>query len=89
MASSKGKLDSDIVPAEYCPWLSYNVNDQLGRFGVHNGGAQDAKLLNEKWESFALAPVAGEESRRDGDGDGEEYFLISLSDNDFITQNGQ
>ncbi|KAF2644787.1 3-phytase [Massarina eburnea CBS 473.64] len=77
VASSKGKLDSDIVPAEYCTWLSYNNNDQLGRFGVHNGGAQDARLLNEKWESLALAPVSS-----------NEYFLISFSDNDFITQNG-
>ncbi|KAF1953569.1 hypothetical protein CC80DRAFT_419712 [Byssothecium circinans] len=85
VASSKGKLNSDIVPAEYCPWLSYNNNDQLGRFGAHNGGAQDASLLNEKWESFALVPVAGKFERK---GDGDEYFLISVSDNDFITQNG-
>ncbi|GAM83134.1 hypothetical protein ANO11243_011200 [Dothideomycetidae sp. 11243] len=80
IASKKGKLHSDIVPATYCSWLDYNVNSQLNRFGVHNGGAQDAGLLNEKWESIALVPV-------DCEDDGE-YFLISLSDNDFITQNG-
>jgi hypothetical protein len=78
VASKKGKLDDDVKPAEYCEWLSYNDNDQLGRFGLHNGGAQDAKLLNEKWESFALAPIGG-----------DEYFLISVSDNDFVTQNGE
>jgi hypothetical protein len=86
VASSKGKLDGDVVPATYCPWLSYNNNDQLGRFGVHNGGAQDARLLNEKWESLALAPVDDKFRTK---GDGEEYYLISFSDDDFITQNGQ
>lgn len=86
VASSKGKLDADVVPATYCPWLSFNVNEQLGRFGAHNGGAQDAYLLNEKWESFALAPVDGKFKTK---GDGDEYYLISFSDNDFITQNGQ
>ena len=39
-------------------------------------------LLNEKWESLALAPIDGEEGK-DG-----EWFLISMSDNDFITQDG-
>jgi hypothetical protein len=86
IASSKGVLNADIVPAQYCPWLSFNNNDQLNRFGVHNGGEQDATLLNEKWESFALLPVDGKFRTK---GDGDEYYLISVSDNDFITQNGQ
>jgi hypothetical protein len=92
-----------IVPATYCPWLDFNVNSQLNRFGLHNGGAQDTGLLNEKWESIALVPVINPSSApkcKDGDGDGDgystktstdgdsEYFLFSLSDNDFITQNG-
>ena len=85
MASKKGVLDSKVVPATYCPWLSYNVNSQLNRFGVRNGGAQDANLLNEKWESFAVAPVDGDYETK---GEGKEYYLISFSDNDFITQNG-
>jgi hypothetical protein len=85
IASKKGVLDSDIVPATYCPWLSYNVNSQLNRFGVRNGGAQDANLLNEKWESFAIAPVDGDYETK---GEGKEYYLISFSDNDFITQDG-
>lgn len=84
-ASKKGELDSDVKPAEYCPWLSYNNNNELSKFGAHNGGAQDAGLLNEKWESLALAPVAG---KFQSNGDGKEYYLISVSDNDFITQNG-
>lgn len=86
IASSKGELNSDITPATYCPWLSYNNNDQLGRFGAHNGGAQDASLLNEKWESLALAPV---DKKFEKKGAGDEYYLISVSDNDFITQNGE
>jgi hypothetical protein len=87
VATSKGVLSSDVTPAVYCPWLSYNNNTQLNRFGVHNGGAQDAGLLNEKWESFALAPVDGKFATK-GKGEGDEYYLISFSDNDFITQNG-
>ncbi|CAI6340151.1 unnamed protein product [Periconia digitata] len=85
VASKKGKLDDDIVPAEYCEWLSFNNNDQLKRFGAHNGGEQDAGLLNEKWESFALGKVDGKFETK---GEGDEYYLISFSDNDFITQNG-
>ncbi|KAF2115909.1 esterase-like activity of phytase-domain-containing protein [Lophiotrema nucula] len=84
-SSDGGVLIAGINPAEYCPWLSYNNNDQLNRFGVHNGGAQDASLLNEKWESFGIIPV---DSKFSKNGDGKEYYLISFSDNDFITQNG-
>ncbi|KAF2803793.1 uncharacterized protein BDZ99DRAFT_426605 [Mytilinidion resinicola] len=87
IASTKGELNADIVPATYCSWLDYNVNAQLNRFGVHNGGAQDAGLLNEKWESLALAPISKDDKKRKTD-DWDEYFLISFSDNDFITQNG-
>ena len=81
IASATGVLDAGVKAAEYCTFLDYNVNSQLGRFGLHNGGAQDQNLLNEKWESLAMVPVNG----NGGDG---EYFLFSLSDNDFITQNG-
>ncbi|MCJ1309977.1 hypothetical protein MMC25_003638 [Agyrium rufum] len=81
IASSTGVLDAGITAAQYCSFLDYNVNSQLNRFGLHNGGAQDAGLLNEKWESLATVPV------NPGVNDGE-YFLFSLSDNDFITQNG-
>ncbi|KAL6702783.1 hypothetical protein ACN47E_000967 [Coniothyrium glycines] len=98
IASKDGVLRSDIVPAQYCPWLSFNVNAQLNRFGVRNGGAQDASLLNEKWESFALIEAdeddksEGEKKRKknkkDDDKQGKEYYLLSFSDNDFITQNG-
>lgn len=81
IASSKGVLDSDITPAQYCPFLDYNVEGELAKFGLHNGGSQDKFLLNEKWESLALVPA-----NPDG---GNEYILISFSDNDFITQDGK
>ncbi|KIX06444.1 uncharacterized protein Z518_04420 [Rhinocladiella mackenziei CBS 650.93] len=89
-ASEDGVLDSAITPSTYCSWLDFNVNSQLNRFGLHNGGDQDSGLLNEKWESIALVPVNPSSglckdgyTKKDG-----EYFLFSLSDNDFITQNG-
>lgn len=81
IASTSGVLNDGITTAQYCSFLDFNVNSQLERFGVHNGGAQDSGLLNEKWESLALVPV-------DGNGADGEYFLFSLSDNDFITQDG-
>jgi hypothetical protein len=37
--------------------------------------------LNEKWESLAIAEA-------DESGSDKSYYLFSLSDNDFITQNG-
>lgn len=82
IASTAGVLNAAITPATYCSFLDFNVNSQLNRFGVHNGGLQDKYLLNEKWESLGLVPVDGA-SGADG-----QFFLFSLSDNDFITQMG-
>jgi hypothetical protein len=45
---------------------------------VHNGGEQDSGLLTEKWESLSILP-----SEKDG-----EYYLLTINDNDFITQRG-
>ncbi|KAJ4424499.1 hypothetical protein N0V82_000823 [Gnomoniopsis sp. IMI 355080] len=81
VADDDGTLDADITAATYCSFLDFNVNSQLERFGLHNGGDQNSTLLNEKWESIALAPV-------DPENPGSDYFVISLSDNDFITQDG-
>lgn len=82
IASPLGVLNAGITPAAYCSFLDYNVNSELGKFGLHNGGAQDQYLLNEKWESLSLVPVDGQ------NGDDGEWYLFSLSDNDFVTQNG-
>jgi hypothetical protein len=89
IASRDGVLKSEITPAEYCPWLSYNVNQELNKFGVRNGGAQDQNLLNEKWESFAFLEVDDDEGKSKKNDDGKDFYLISFSDNDFITQNGK
>jgi len=43
--ATAGVLKSNITAAEYCSFLDINVNAQLNRFGVHNGGAFDAGLL--------------------------------------------
>lgn len=83
---ANGVLNDDIVPATVCPFLDFNINSQLNRFGMHNGGSQDGALLNEKWEGIALVPV--DRKDRTGKSDGDEYFLFASSDNDFVTQNG-
>ncbi|KAL8806611.1 MAG: hypothetical protein Q9182_001259 [Xanthomendoza sp. 2 TL-2023] len=82
IASATGVLKPGIVPATYCSFLDFNVNSELRKFGLHNGGAQDKGLLNEKWESIAVVPVDGQ------DGKDGEWFVFSVSDNDFITQDG-
>ncbi|KAI4238455.1 MAG: hypothetical protein LQ349_001086 [Xanthoria aureola] len=82
IASSTGVLEPGVTAATYCSFLDFNVNSELGKFGLHNGGGQDAGLLNEKWESLAVVPVDG---KKGSDG---EFFVFSVSDNDFITQDG-
>ena len=66
------------MDATYCPFIDFNINAQLNRFGVHNGGKQDSSLLTEKWESIAVLPADK----------ADEYYLFTINDNDFITQNG-
>lgn len=48
----KGKLEDGVTAATYCGWLDFNVNAQLGRFGLHNGGEADAGLLVSLRASF-------------------------------------
>ncbi|SMR50780.1 unnamed protein product [Zymoseptoria tritici ST99CH_1E4] len=89
VATSAGVLNSNTTAAAYCSWLDFNVNSQLNRFGVRNGGAQSDGLLNEKWESLALVPANAQPGYGFGRKDDEnEYYLLSFSDNDFITQDG-
>jgi hypothetical protein len=64
-----GVLLDSIVPAAYYPWLNFNLNSQLSRFSLINGGPVDGPgLLNEKWESIALLPTFRKKN---------QYFLIS------------
>ncbi|KAF7588557.1 hypothetical protein BBP40_005512 [Aspergillus hancockii] len=88
IASAKGKLKDGITPAEYCSFLDFNVEGELAKFGLHNGGEQDAFLLNEKWEGLGIVPVEAEEHSKRGGKGRKEYFLFSFSDNDFMTQDG-
>ena len=82
IATDAGVLNSANTPATFCSFIDFNVNSQLNRFSVHNGGAQDASLLNEKWESIGIVIVDGLAS------DDNEWVVFSMSDNDFITQDG-
>lgn len=61
------------------PFIDYNIEHELERVGLHNGDPDDDTDLYGKWESFALVPTFN------GD---DDYFLITISDNDFITQDG-
>ncbi|WP_395023347.1 esterase-like activity of phytase family protein [Dongia sp.] len=76
-----GELDAGVTPVKYARFIDMNDNTQLGRFGLHNGGANDANALYEKWEAMALLPGLDDQAPND-------YFLVVASDNDFITQNG-
>lgn len=52
VADDDGVLDEGITAAEYCSFLDFNVNSQLGRFGMHNGGEQDSGLLaSSSWSN--------------------------------------
>jgi len=76
-----GVLLDSITPATYISFVNYIDDVQLARFGLHNGGEENSTLVNEKWESFALAPV-------DDPAFPDDYFLFTASDNDFLTEDG-
>lgn len=70
--------------ATYCSFINFNNNTDLSRFGVHNGAPGGTSELDEKWESIAVVPVPASLEFAGAN----EYFVISMSDNDFITANG-
>lgn len=76
-----GVIVEGITPAVYQPFISMIDPVQLGRFGLHNGVPIDPTLLNSKWESLAVAPV-GDPNFPD------DYFIMTASDNDFLTTDG-
>ncbi len=76
-----GNLVASVTPVSYSPFLSINNNSQLAKFGLHNGGAQDANLLSEKWEAMGLLPVLDAAKP-------DDFFLFVGNDNDFLTRNG-
>lgn len=72
IASLTGVLNATITTAQYCSFIDFNINAQLSRFGLHNGGDQDASLLNEKWESIGIVPVDGL------NGDDDQWFVFTF-----------
>ncbi|KAB5592254.1 hypothetical protein CTheo_4299 [Ceratobasidium theobromae] len=79
--ASGGVLDSTVVPATYVKFVNYLNSTQLARFGLHNDEPTDRTLIDAKWESLALAPTLDASAP-------DDYFLITMADNDFITTNG-
>ncbi|KAJ6528663.1 esterase-like activity of phytase-domain-containing protein [Mycena vulgaris] len=79
-AAPKGKLSKSIVPATYVSFVDFADVTQIERFGLHNGDPDDNTLLDEKWESLALAPV--------GTSAPDDFFLFMASDNDFLSRQG-
>jgi len=77
---TSGKLVSTVTPAEYCAFLHLNDGNQLSRFGLQPDGSVNKKLLNDRWEGLAAMPV---EDGKDG-----EWWVLAVTDNDFITQDG-
>ncbi|KJZ75482.1 hypothetical protein HIM_05178 [Hirsutella minnesotensis 3608] len=85
VTTEKGmKLNPDIKPATYQPFLSLIDKDQLSRFGLHNGGKADRDLIAAKLESLAIANLVDPNTNK-ATGD---QLLFVVSDNDFITAKG-
>ena len=76
-----GVLDPDITPASLVPFLDINDESELSRFGLRNGGLDDANNLSEKWEGLALVSALDPLAPND-------FFLFVANDNDFATTNG-
>jgi len=95
IVNKQGKFQQHFLEAEYCTWLNINNNEQLARFGLHNGGPQDQFLLDEKWESMAVLPVHKDDYigrtpfSSTFDGTDRQYYIITFSDNQYITQDGR
>lgn len=81
-----GKLAKGIDVASYSSLVDYTSH--LDRFGMHSSGDPvDPTLLAAKIESLILLPTLPKSSD-DQDHDADEYFIVSVSDNDFQTKEG-
>lgn len=81
-----GKLASGISLASYSSLVDYTTD--LPKFGMHaSGDPVDPTLLAAKIESLILLPTLPNGSD-DSSYDKDEYYIISLSDNDFQTKDG-
>lgn len=77
----KGVLDPSVTPAKLTPFIDINDAGELGRFGLHNGGAKDHNELSEKWEAMSVASILDPKLP-------DDYFLFVGNDNDFLAQDG-
>ncbi|RUW97605.1 hypothetical protein EOA35_25200 [Mesorhizobium sp. M8A.F.Ca.ET.023.01.1.1] len=77
----KGVLDPSVTPAKLTPFIDINDAAELGRFGLHNGGAKDHNELSEKWEAMSVASVLDPKLP-------DDYVLFVGNDNDFLAQDG-
>lgn len=68
-----------IVAGTTYSFIDFNIESELQKIGLHNGAPDLPTDLDEKWESIAIAPANTGKN---------DYFIFSMSDNDFITQNG-
>ncbi|SNX83006.1 uncharacterized protein MEPE_01712 [Melanopsichium pennsylvanicum] len=81
-----GNLRSGIDLAAYSSLVDYTSG--LTKFGMHSSDDPvDPTLLAAKIESLILLPSLPKSSD-DTDFDKDEYFIISVSDNDFQTKDG-
>ncbi|KDN43197.1 hypothetical protein K437DRAFT_153976 [Tilletiaria anomala UBC 951] len=76
-----GTLVAGITPVQYQSFVDLIDATQLAKFGLHNGGVIDQNLIASKLESLAL--ISANDSANPDD-----YLLVVVSDNDFITTNG-
>lgn len=76
-----GVLAAGIVPATSTVLIDMNESEQLAKFGLNNGPADNANTLSEKWEALALVPALDPLAPHD-------WFLFVGNDNDFITTDG-
>jgi len=84
--ASGGKLVGGINTAGYSSLIDYTSG--LSKFGMHGSGKPvDQTLLAAKIESLILLPTLPNGSN-DASYNADEYFIISVSDNDFQTKNG-
>jgi hypothetical protein len=77
----KGVLDPAVKPASLSPFIDINDNEQLNRFNLRNGAPNDSNNLSEKWEAMGLVSVMDAATP-------DDYLLLVVNDNDFITKNG-
>ena len=76
-----GNLALGLAPVDAMPFIDMNDPFELAKFGLHNGGPNDATNLSEKWEALALVPMLDPLNPN-------SWYLFVGNDNDFLTTDG-